>query len=103
VKISNSEILTQITEPCFDENTEYLEDDLTIQITNMDYSEGAVMTDSVEKCQQYCKERKKCTAFIWKSNKSCWLKISTVERNVLNGAISDRKYYEKGVILILLC
>ena len=73
-------------------------------MTDMDYSEGAGMRDSVEECQQYCQDRNNCTVFTWKSNKSCWLKISIGDRNVLNGAISGRKYCEeKGLIIIFLC
>ena len=70
---------------------------------DMDYAEAIEMKDSAKECQQFCQERNNCAAFTWKSNKSCWLKISIGERNVLNGAISGRKYCEKeGLMIIFL-
>ena len=86
---------------CFEQNTDVRGESLNADSSDPDYGEGKGMRDSPSLCQQLCLDRgSDCKAFVWKPNKSCWLKKAYSKEIRINqvGTLSGKRVCDTGVI-----
>ena len=81
-----------------EQDIEYDGQYLNGQQNDKDYGRVGGRRDSVDKCQQLCQKRKRCTVFTYKPiSQQCWLKARATGRKTQTGAISGKQYCTKNI------
>ena len=96
MRVYNFPLYSYSIESCFEENIDYVGNDLNNQTSDTNYSLGYENLESAKDCRELCQDTNGCLGFTWESyNKTCSLKSAMEGKRSQEGAISGKKYCEE--------